>query len=79
MAYFSQHTVSDANARVPLFHIGGPLMPFALCGERNWTALLHYDHADEYARVGSQVCPECARIHQEQHIAVRAASSGRPV
>jgi hypothetical protein len=51
------------------FHIGSPLVAKALCGEREWTALVHYESvpASLEPMTECRLCPACLRIHREQH------------
>jgi hypothetical protein len=58
----------DLRSRPELsFHIGGPLLPNPLCGDRHWILLVHYDGYEAVRTDGLDFCAECVRIHLEQH------------
>ena len=49
-----------------LLHIGSPLLPNPLCGDRDWLALVHYDAIDPAVPDVPGLCPDCLRIRREQ-------------
>ena len=49
-----------------LLHIGSPLLPNPLCGDRDWLALVHYDVIGPAVPDLPSLCRECLRIRREQ-------------
>ena len=49
-----------------LFHIGGPVLPNPLCGERDWTTLVNYRQCPSTFAADIPFCPECLKIRREQ-------------
>jgi hypothetical protein len=59
---------------VPI-HIGRPFLPYALCGARAWTVLVHYDSLEGVPTDRLAFCRECVRIHGEQRSARKAVAA----